>query len=290
MSQTAIQWTDKVWNPVTGCLKISPGCTHCYAKQMAERLQRMGNPRYQNGFELTLHHDKIEEPLRWRKPCRVFVNSMSDLFHPLVPEYFISRVCAVMVATPHLQYQVLTKRAPGMAGYFDSDANWARILDYAYDLCRDSERLENAFYDVSHLGRIPNLLVGTSVENQDYIGRITDLMEVNRAGGRFISVEPMLGPIALHATRVFPFHEYIRRGDVTYPALDWVICGGESGPGYRAPNPEWVRGLKNQCEEADIPFFFKQWGGRTPKSGGNLLDGQAYLAFPEPRVWEGVGA
>jgi len=230
---SAIEWTDATWNPVTGCTKISPGCKHCYAERLAERLQAMGNRRYANGFALTLHPDQIDLPLRWRQPRQIFVNSMSDLFHDAVPDDYIRRVFDVMVKARWHVFQVLTKRSSRLA-----------------DLAR-------------HLPWPSNIWQGVSVENEDYVSRVADLLKVP-AAVRFLSVEPLLGPI-----------DHLPLRDI-----DWVIVGGESGHGYRPIQPAWVRSIRDQCEAARVPFFFKQWGGRTPKSGGRSLDGREWSETP----------
>ncbi len=230
---SAIEWTDATWNPVTGCTKISPGCKYCYAERLAERLQAMGNPRYKNGFVVTLHEDQLDLPLRWRQPRQIFVNSMSDLFHDAVPDDYIRRVFDVMVKARWHVFQVLTKRSGRLA-----------------DLAR-------------HLPWPSNVWQGVSVENADYVSRIADLVKVP-AAVRFLSVEPLLGPIA----------------DLPLKSIHWVIVGGESGPGHRPIQPEWVRAIRDQCGSAAVPFFFKQWGGRTPKAGGRTLDGQKWSAMP----------
>jgi protein gp37 len=235
--QSAIEWTEATWNPVTGCDRISPGCDHCYAMTLAARLKRMGQPRYQRdgdprtsgpGFGLTLHEDKIDEPLSWRKPRVVFVNSMSDLFHKDVPPLFIGRV--------------FKKRPKRMA----------RIMSAYYDAVRDD--LPKPY---------PNVWLGTSIERTEYAWRADHLRDAP-AAVRFISAEPLLGP--LHTL------------DLT--GIDWLIAGGESGPDHREMRPEWVRDLRDQCVDAGTAFFFKQWGGRTPKSGGRELDGETWDQMP----------
>ncbi len=229
---SAIEWTDATWNPVTGCTKISPGCKHCYAERLALRLQAMGNPRYRDGFALTLHPDQLTLPLRWRDPRRIFVNSMSDLFHEDVPEEFIRRAYDVMAQAHWHVFQVLTKRASRLA-----------VL----------------------APRLPwrsNIWQGVSVENARYASRVTDLVRVP-AAIRFLSVEPLLAPTFLPLDRI-----------------DWVIVGGESGPGHRPIKPEWVRAIRDQCVSAGVAFFFKQWGGATPKAGGRLLDGREWNEMP----------
>jgi protein gp37 len=230
---SAIEWTDATWNPVTGCTKISPGCKHCYAERLAERLQTMGNPRYKNGFAVTLHADQLDLPLRWRQPRQIFVNSMSDLFHEAVPEDYIRRAFEVMVKAEWHVFQILTKRA-------------RRLAEIA-----------------PRLPWPPNVWQGVSVENARYVWRVGDLVKVP-AAVRFLSVEPLLGPIPR----------------LPLDGVDWVIVGGESGPRHRPLQPEWVRSIRQQCDTAGIAFFFKQWGGRTPKAGGRTLDGQEWSEMP----------
>lgn len=234
---SAIEWTDATWNPVTGCTKISPGCKHCYAERLAGRLQAMGNPRYRDGFKPTLHPDQLALPLRWRDPRRIFVNSMSDLFHEDVPEEFIRRAFEIMAEAHWHVFQVLTKRSK-------------RLADLAPRLRWPS-----------------NVWQGVSVENARYTSRVADLVKVP-AAVRFLSVEPLLGPIA----------------ELPLKGIAWVIVGGESGPGHRPIRPEWVRAIRDQCADVRVPFFFKQWGGRTPKSGGRTLDGREWNDMPKQRV------
>ena len=231
--KSAIEWTDATWNPVTGCTKISPGCKHCYAERLAVRLQAMGNPRYRNAFDVTLHADQIELPLRWRRPRRIFVNSMSDLYHEAVPDEYIQRVFDVMVRAEQHVFQVLTKR---------------------------SERLPEI---ARRLPWPPNVWQGVSVENADYVARIADLRQVP-AAVRFLSVEPLLGAIP----------------KLPLDGIHWVICGGESGHERRELSPEWARLIRDQCVRMGVPFFFKQWGGRTSKSGGRVLDGRTWDQMP----------
>lgn len=231
--KSSIEWTDATWNPVTGCTKISPGCKHCYAERLARRLQAMGNPRYRNGFEITLHSDQIELPLRWRQPRRIFVNSMSDLFHEDVPHAFIERVFATMVGASWHTFQILTKRAERLAE-MAAQLPWPK-----------------------------NVWQGVSTESEEYVYRIELLRQVP-AAVRFVSVEPMLGRI-----RRLPL-----RG------IHWVIVGGESGPNFRRIDPDWVREIRDQCLAANVPFFFKQWGGFRPKSGGRRLGGRTWDQSP----------
>lgn len=232
---SAIEWTDATWNPVTGCTKVSPGCKHCYAERLAMRLRAMGNPRYRNGFAVTLHPNQLTLPLRWRRPKRIFVNSMSDLFHEAVPDGFIHRVFEIMVRANWHVFQILTKR---------------------------SERLAAL---APQLPWTPNIWQGVSVESASYIIRVAHLRIVP-AAVRFLSVEPLLGPIP----------------KLPLDHIDWVIVGGESGPGRRPMVAAWAREIRDQCVKAGVPFFFKQWGGRTPKAGGRVLDRKTWNEMPAP--------
>jgi Bacteriophage protein gp37 len=232
---SSIEWTDATWNPVTGCTKISPGCKNCYAERLALRLKEMGNGRYADGFSLALHPDALGLPLRWTKPKMIFVNSMSDLFHESVPEEYIQKVFAVMEKAHWHKFQILTKRADRLA------------------------RLAQRLSWPTHVWQ------GVSVENKAYVNRIALLRQVP-ATIRFLSIEPLLGPIP----------------NLPLDDIHWVIVGGESGPGHRPIRVEWVRDIRKQCISANVPFFFKQWGGRTPKSGGRKLDGRFWDEMPQP--------
>ncbi len=235
---TAIEWTDETWNPVTGCDRVSPGCDHCYALTLAKRLKAMGQAKYQAdgdprtsgpGFGLTVHPDVLDQPLRWRRPRRVFVNSMSDLFHPDVPDEFIGRVWDVMARTPQHTYQVLTKRSQRIA----------RALGPAG--C--------GFYAAE--GPVPcpqpNVWLGTSIETDRYTFR-ADHLRNTPAAVRFLSLEPLLGPLP----------------SLDLTGIDWVIVGGESGPGARPMHPDWVRDIRDRCQAAGVAYFFKQWGEYRP--------------------------
>lgn len=236
--KSSIEWTDATWNPVTGCTKVSPGCKHCYAERLAARLQAMGNPRYRNGFAVTLHPDQLTLPLRWAQPRRIFVNSMSDLFHEAIPEHFIHQTFEVMAKADWHIFQILTKRAERLA------------------------RLAPSLPWPHHVWQ------GVSVENARHLWRIRYLKEVP-ATVRFLSLEPLLGPIPR----------------IPLERIHWVIVGGESGPRHRPIDPSWVRDIRDQCAVARVPFFLKQWGGRTPKAGGRVLDGHLWDEMPEiPRV------
>jgi len=264
---TKIEWTrgddgtpGSTWNPTTGCDRISLGCDNCYALTMAKRLKGMGSAKYQNdgdprtsgpGFGLTVHEDVLTEPLRWRKPRRVFVNSMSDLFHARVPAGFITRVWETMQATPQHTYQILTKRPERLA----------RVLGEVHQSLGITEPLANVW-------------LGTSVENQKYADlRIPALLRAP-AAIRFLSCEPLLGPVDLkQAVRTMGSERghgltasFVHAGGCCqrFHGIDWVIVGGESGPGARPMHPDWARWLRDQCQDADVPFFFKQHGDWAP--------------------------
>ena len=230
---SSIEWTESTWNPVTGCSKVSPGCKHCYAERMAVRLQAMGQPNYARGFQLTLHEDVLERPLSWRKPQTIFVNSMSDLFHERVPLAFIRRVFDVMQRASWHRFQVLTKRH-------------LRLAKVAGELPWP-----------------PNVWMGVSVENSQYVERI-DALRAVPAAVRFLSLEPLLGPIP----------------DLDLTDIHWAIVGGESGPGARPMEKKWVLSIRDQCAAAETAFFFKQWGGVQKKRAGRLLDGRTWDQMP----------
>jgi protein gp37 len=261
--KSTIEWTEATWNPVTGCDRVSEGCDHCYAQTLAKRLKAMGSRRYQRdgdsrtsgpGFGVTLHHDQLSLPSRWRAPRVVFVNSMSDLFHDDVPADFVAAVFRTMQAASLHTYQVLTKRPGRMSSLLN---RW-----------RNSREL-------GELVELPNVWLGTSVENQRWARiRIPKLLETP-AAVRFLSCEPLLGPIDLVTVPVLRDPHAI-----ALHHLDWVIVGGESGANYRPMSPEWARSLRDQCKAGGVPYFFKQWGGRTPKAGGRELDGRTWDEMP----------
>lgn len=235
---STIEWTDATWNPVRGCTKVSPGCKHCYAETFAERFRGVPDHPYEQGFDLRLVPEKLAEPLRWREPKMIFVNSMSDLFHDGVPDEYIEAVAAVMVKAKWHTYQVLTKRSARMASLLRGK------LRFAAD-CR-------------------NIWWGVSVENKQYgLSRVRDLRDAP-ASVRFLSVEPLLEGL----------------GRINLKGIHWVIVGGESGNGARPLEKEWVVSVRNQCLDAGVPFFFKQWGGVRKKLNGRLLDGKTYDGFP----------
>lgn len=227
-TKTAIEWTDKTWNPTTGCNKVSPGCKHCYAETITKRFQN----NFPNGFKFTLHPNRLGEPLKWRSPSKVFVNSMSDLFHEEMPMTFLTQVFGVMERAPQHVFQILTKRHE-------------RLVELAPELPWPD-----------------NVWIGVSVESQKYAHRVDALREVS-AAVRFLSCEPLLGPLQLDLA-----------------GIDWVITGGESGYKHRPIREEWVVSIRDQCREAGVAFFHKQWGGVRPKSGGRLLQGQTYDEMP----------
>lgn len=244
MSESTIEWTDATWNPVAGCSVLSAGCTNCYAMQMARRLEAMGMAKYhgltrRSGSKtvwkgtIREDHKSLDIPLRWRKPRKVFVNSMSDLFHPEVSTEFIKKVWSVMESTPHHNYQILTKR-PG---------RMAKML-------------------LSLLPTLPNVWLGTSVEDSRVIHRIDELRNVP-AAVRFISFEPLIGPV----------------GQIDLSGIQWAIVGGESGPSARRMKAKWVDDIKELCDLHKTAFFFKQWGawGEDNKRRSKKENGRIYL-------------
>jgi len=232
-ANSAIEWTESTWNPLTGCTKISPGCKHCYAERMALRLQAMRQANYANGFDLTLHENALQLPLKWKKPQTIFVNSMSDLFHNAVPVDFIFKTFDVMRRADWHNFQVLTKRSQ-------------RLLELA-----------------PQLSWKPNIWMGVSVETLQYTFRIDHLRQTE-AMVKFLSLEPLLGPLP----------------GLNLEGIDWVIAGGESGPGARPMHPAWVLEIRDQCLDARVPFFFKQWGGTRKKKAGRELEGRTWDEMP----------
>ncbi|MFA7078066.1 MAG: phage Gp37/Gp68 family protein [Syntrophomonas sp.] len=233
-NKSTIEWTESTWNPVTGCTKISAGCQHCYAERMARRLKAMGHTNYVNGFEITIHEQMLELPLKWKRPQMIFVNSMSDLFHKDIPVEYILQVFNIMQRAHWHTFQILTKRA---------------------------ERLQ----ELSPL--LPwtsNIWMGVTVENWQYVSRIDNLLKTG-AKTRFISFEPLLSQIT----------------DLNLSGIDWVIVGGESGPGARPVKEEWILEIREKCFEKDVPFFFKQWGGTNKKKNGRLLEGRTWDGKPD---------
>ena len=234
MASTKIEWTEKVWNPTTGCTKISLGCNNCYAEKMSIRLKAMGMKKYKEGFSVLIHEEELIRPSGWKSPKIIFVDSMSDLFHDDVPHLFIEKVFQVMnECTQHI-FQILTKRPE--------------------NIVRLSDRLKWT----------SNIWVGTSVESNKYIHRI-DVLKTIPASLRFLSLEPLLSDLP----------------DLKLDRIEWVIVGGESGPGARPLKEEWILKIRNNCKKSSVPFFFKQWGGFNKKANGNLLQGEKYMEFPD---------
>ncbi|OHU39529.1 DUF5131 family protein [Mycobacteroides chelonae] len=246
--KTGIEWTDATWNPITGCDKVSPGCDHCYAETFAERWRGTEGHYFANGFDVQLRPDKLALPLRWTKPRKVFVNSMSDLFHDKVPDDYIANVFAVMARATLHTFQVLTKRHGRMRSLLSSDLFRRRMYDYLVSI-------DYAWIRDNPLSwPLPNVWLGVSAEDQKRADlRIPALLDTP-ATVRFVSAEPLLGPINLHT-------DPIEAGSPFWGSqLDWVIVGGESGPGARPMHPDWARSLRDQCVAAGVPFLFKQWG------------------------------
>jgi protein gp37 len=234
---TQIEWTDATWNPVTGCTKITRGCDFCYAERFSERFRGVPRHPFENGFDLTLRPERLEQPLHWKRPKRIFVNSMSDLFHKEVPKPFIDSVFDTMEAAEWHTYQVLTKRSSLMTRYLRS-------------------RYGNGLAP-------PHIWLGVSVEDAKNSVRIKHLRAA-RAATKFVSFEPLLGPV----------------GIVDLTGIRWAIVGGESGPHARPMAEEWAIEIRDQCQAAKVAFFFKQWGGVRPKSGGRLLRGREWNQYP----------
>ncbi|MEN3123243.1 phage Gp37/Gp68 family protein [Janibacter sp. LM] len=253
--KTKIEWTDATWNPVTGCGKVSPGCDHCYAETIAHRFA--GTKAYPDGFAVTLHPERLDQPLRWQRPRRVFVNSMSDLFHKDIPDEYIAKVFAVMALAGQHTFQVLTKRHGRMRSLLSSDA----FLDLFGEAVYTTEhpRGEEVAEPVTQWP-LPNVWLGVSVEDQQRADlRIPALLDTP-AAVRFLSCEPLLGPVDLGLTETCDHRRRTCEDNGCWSALDWVIVGGESGHGARPMHPEWARSLRDQCEAAGVAFHFKQWG------------------------------
>jgi protein gp37 len=250
MAETSIEWTDATWNPVAGCTIMTAGCTNCYAMRMAARLEAMGVEKYRGltrksggrakwTGQINVDHSSLKIPLSWSKPRRVFVNSMSDLFHNDVPADFIFKVWEVMEATPLHTFQILTKRPDRMASVLSG----------------------------SDFPILPNVWLGTSVEDARVLHRLDELRQVP-AAVRFVSYEPLIGSVA--------------GGDLTN--IHWAIVGGESGPAARPMDPRWIDEIFDQCTDADAAFFFKQWGGRNKKATGRVYRERTWDDLPEARI------
>jgi protein gp37 len=310
VAETAIEWTHRdgtvgvTWNPTTGCDRISPGCDNCYALTLAKRLKGMGSAKYQTdgdprtsgpGFGVAVHPGSLAEPLRWRKPRTVFVNSMSDMFHARVPAAFVARVFAVMAATPQHTYQILTKRPERMLRLVGEEIDGGVALLEAAEAA-GFESVTTSLYEASW--PLSNVWLGTSIESDDRTGRTSPLRKTS-AAVRFISAEPLLGPLP----------------SLDLTGIDWLIAGGESGPNARPVHPDWIRNLRDRCAATGTAFFFKQWGNwvspsQMPadtfmdwdvangtslydrdqpwqvgkKRAGRLLDGREWDEYPADRV------
>ena len=238
MAQSSIEWTEMTWNPTTGCDKISAGCKYCYAEVMTRRLMAMGIDKYSEGFKIRTHFDSLNIPYTWKKPKVVFVNSMSDLFHPEVPLEFIKAVFEVMNDNPQHIFQVLTKRADRLHRVHEQ-LNWTR-----------------------------NIWMGVSVEDERVVGRIDFLRKTN-AKVKFLSCEPLIGPLM----------------NLNLKNIDWAIVGGESGRKARPMKEWWVWDIKQQCQEQEVAFFFKQWGGVNKKKAGRELAGNTYSEMPQRDIF-----
>jgi protein gp37 len=247
MSVTSqIEWTDATWNPVTGCSKITRGCDFCYAERFSERFRGVPGHPFENGFDLTLRVERLEQPLHWKRRRRIFVNSMSDLFHKEVPKSFIDAVFDTMEAADWHTFQVLTKRSSLMVRYLRG---------------RYGSQLAPR-----------HIWLGVSIEDATNVVRLKHL-HAARASVKFVSFEPLLGPV----------------GKVNLSGIDWAIVGGESGPHARRMSEEWAIEIRDQCQAAKVAFFFKQWGGIRPKSGGRLLDGREWNQYPRTSNDPGMG-
>jgi protein gp37 len=234
---TQIEWTDSTWNPVTGCSKVTAGCDFCYAERFSERFRGVDGHPFEKGFDLTLRPARLTQPLKWRQPRRIFVNSMSDLFHKEVPSSFIDQVFDTMEKANWHTYQVLTKRSSLLVRYLRR---------------RYGDRLAP-----------PHIWLGVSIEDQDNIVRLTHL-KTARASVKFVSFEPLLGSV----------------GPIDLDGIDWAIVGGESGSHSRQMAEGWALEIRDQCQRDGVAFFFKQWGGLRPKSGGRLLGGREWSEYP----------
>ena len=297
-----IEWTDKTWNPITGCTKVSPGCRRCYAERMATRLRgRHGYPA-DEPFRVTLHPERLDDPLHWRKPRMCFVCSMSDLFHKDVPDQFIDKVFAVMALAPQHTFQVLTKRPERMHAYM----TMARTpLGRSHEVIIQANDRMLAGEGVWPGWPLPNVWLGTSVEDQERADERIPILLETPAAVRFISAEPLLGPIDLrHLQPVEPpteidslagTHGVLRPHRGQCEGLDWVIVGGESGPGARPMHPDWPLSLRRQCEASGNAYFMKQRGAWAAKSWGAAATGSRAWGtleangawWPETTPWNG---
>lgn len=309
---SSIEWTDTTWNPVTGCTKVSPGCAHCYAETFAERFRGVPGHPFEQGFDLKLWPERLALPLSWKKPRRIFVNSMSDLFHEGVPFEFIDRVFAVMALASQHTFQVLTKRPERMREYFSDEVVWARIEVQARKLhqggCRACQQADWDYKPRPHLngkvliGPFPHVWLGTSTENQHWLDiRVPELL-ATPAAVRFLSCEPLLGPLDL--TRIdlstLPPHPHnpivdlnaltgLVSGMDEYTfgnhGIDWVIVGGESGPKARSMDVGWERSIVEQCRAAGVACFVKQLGAKPYSATQRVAGGGVYPSARAARTY-----
>lgn len=312
--KTKIEWTrgddgspGATWNPVTGCSKVSAGCEHCYAETLAERFRGTPGHYFEHGFDVQLRPEKLEQPLRWRRPRRIFVNSMSDVFHDQVPDEYVAKVFAVMALAPQHTFQVLTKRHARMRSLLSRPEFWHLVAEQgrAHHIGDGQGWLRVG----AMLGGrpLPNVWLGVSVEDQKWADIRIQALLATPAAVRFLSCEPLLGPVDLTEFLWVldedacgdqgccpPDTSLVPRGS----RPDWVIVGGESGRGARPMRPEWARSLRDQCRAAGVPFLFKQWGAYGPanssdgpdcvirlgkRKAGRVLDGRTWDEFPAGR-------
>jgi len=310
---TKIEYVDKSWNPITGCSPVSPGCRNCWAKKMATRLRGRHGYSLTNPFDITLHKDKLGVPLKWRKPARIDTCFMGDMFHDSVPFEWIDEVFAVMALCLQHTFLLLTKRLERMAKYFHDHATRAKWGNKAFkyankrtDYIKGVDGVPDYGYDCdpgvsNRQYPLPNVWLGVSVENENYLDRVDGLIHIE-GWFKWISFEPLLGAIPPFLTATAPGSatggRYLAMADL----IDWVVVGGESGSGARAMHPDWVRSIRDDCEDSETPFFFKQWGSHRPvgnydengklidfvgmercdkKYAGHLLDGKEYLEIPD---------
>jgi protein gp37 len=243
-----IEWTDSTWNPVTGCTKVSSGCKNCYAETFAERFRGVAGHPYEQGFDLRLWPERLTLPLSWKKPRRVFVNSMSDLFHEDVPFSFVEKAFYTMREARWHEFQILTKRVDRLASFV------GRLVPKWGDLSKTC----------------PNIWIGASVEKQELVNRASTISQLPFAV-RFLSCEPLLGPLDLRAY-------------LSAEMINWVIVGGESGRNARPMDSTWVTAIRDQCQAASVPFFFKQWGGRIKSLAGRMLEERTWDEYPDASI------
>ena len=283
---TKIEWTDETWNPVVGCQKVSEGCQNCYAEKMARRLACMGKKKYMpvvhwvndgqpSHWTGAIQTDEaaLLVPQRWKNPRRVFVVSMGDLFYESVPFEFIDQVFAIMALCPQHTFQVLTKRPERMREYLTTPMRLEEIYLWWNSYSGTSPEAQG--------WPLPNVWLGVTAENQEQADKRIPVLLSTPAAKRFVSIEPMLGPVDLHNLGWGPHGGAVAWQNKEGRKLDWVIIGGESGPGARPMQADWARSVRDQCQAAGVPFLFKQWGGVNKKKAGRLLDGRTWDEFPD---------